>query len=59
MSEGVLKGFLEIPQAVEIINNCGLSRKTEIKKMLNMAHRNGIIVDVVNKIPIREDSRKQ
>ena len=59
MSEGVLKGFLEIPQAVEIINNCGLSSKTDSKKILKMARRNDISSDVANKIPVREDERKQ
>ena len=54
MSEGVLKGFLEIPQAVEIINNCGLSSKMEIKNMLKMAYRDDISVNTLNKIIIRE-----
>ena len=59
MSEEVLKALLEIPQVVEIINKCGLSSKTEIKRIMKMAHINDISVDVVNKIQIREDDRKK
>ena len=59
MSEKGLKALLEIPQVVEIINNCGLSSKTDSKKILKMARRNDISSDVANKIPVREDGRKQ
>ena len=59
MSKEGIKALLEIPQVVDIIKECGFSSKTEIKKMLNMARRNDISVDVVNKTPIREDGRKQ
>ena len=51
--------MLEIPQLVEIIKKWGLSSKTEIHKNLNMARRNDIIVNVINKIPIREDGIKK
>ena len=50
---------MEIPQVVDIIKECGLSSKTEIKNMQNMSQRNDISVDVVNKAPIREDGKKQ
>ena len=59
MSEELLKALLEIPQVVEIINNCGLGIKTEIKKILKIARKNDISVDVVNNIAIREDGRKK
>ena len=36
-----------------------MSSKTDIKKMMNMARRNDIIVDVVNKIPIRKDEKNK
>ena len=45
MSEEGLTALYEIPQVVNIINKCGLSSKTEIKKMLKMARRNDIGVD--------------
>ena len=51
--------MLDIPQVVDIIKKWGLSSKTDIKKMLNMAQRNEISVDLVNMIPIREDGRKK
>ena len=51
--------MLDIPQIVGIIKKFGLSSKTEIKKMLNMARRNEINVDVVNNIPSREDGRNK
>ena len=59
MSEELLKALLEIPQVAEIINNCGLGIKTEIKKILKIARKNDISVDVVNNIAIREDGRKK
>ena len=59
MNEEGIKALLEIPQVVDIIKECGLSSKTEIKNMQNMSQRNDISVDVVNKNPIREDGRKQ
>ena len=51
--------MLEIPQVVEIMKKCGLSSKTEINNMLNMARRNDTSVGVITKIPIREDWRKK
>ena len=48
-----------IPQVVEIIKKCVLSSKTDIKKMMNMEWRNDVIVNVVNKIPIREDEKNK
>ena len=59
MIEEGLKYLLEIPQLVEIINKGGFSSKTYIKKMTKTARRNDIIVDAINNIPIREDSRKK
>ena len=59
MSEEGLKALLQIPQVFEIIKKCGIISKTEIKKMLNMARRNDISSDVVNKIPIMEYGRKK
>ena len=59
MSKEGLRDLLEIPQVVDIIKKCGLISKTEIKSMLTMARRNDISVNVVDKIPIREDGRKQ
>ena len=58
MSEEGFKDLLEIPQRVEIVKKCGLIIKTEIDNMLNIAHRNDTIADVVNIITIREDGRK-
>ena len=59
MNEEGLKALLDIPQVVEIIKKYGLSIKTKIKKMLNMAWINDIRVNVVNKIPMREYGRKK
>ena len=59
MSKEGIKALLEKPQVVDIIKKCGLSINTYIKKMLKIARINYIIVDVVNKIPIREDGRKK
>ena len=59
MCEEGLEALLEIPQVVEIIKKWGLVRRTDIKKMLNMAQRHGINVDVVNEIPIREYGRNK
>ena len=39
MREEGLKVLLEIPQLFEIINNCGLSNKADIKKMLDKGHQ--------------------
>ena len=46
--------MFEIQEVFEIINKYGLSRKTEINKILNMAQINCISLDVVTKISIRE-----
>ena len=54
MREEGLTPLLEISQVVEIINNCGLSSKMEIKNMLKMAYRDDISVNTLNKIIIRE-----
>ena len=59
MRREVLKTLLEIMQVVEIISKCGLSSNMAIKKMPDMAWRNGTNVDVVNNIPIREDCRNK
>ena len=59
MRREVLKTLLEIMQAVEIISKCGLSSNMAIKKMPDMAWRNGTNVDVVNNIPSREDGRNK
>ena len=59
MSKEGLKDLLYIPQLVEIIKKFFLSSKTDIKKMMNMARRNDIIVYVVNKIPIRKDEKNK
>ena len=54
-----LKDSLEIPQVVEITKNWGLISRRDITKMLNMAQRNDISVDVFNKITLREDGRNK
>ena len=59
MNEERIKNLLEIPQVVEIIKKFGLIIKTDVNNILNMACINDISVDLVNKIQIREDGRKQ
>ena len=59
MNEEGIMDLLEITQVVEIIKRCGMSRKTQTKKMLNMLWKHDISIDVVNKIPISEDGRKE
>ena len=59
MSKEGLKYFLDIPQVVDIIKKWSLIINADINKMLNMSWRNYIGVDVVNKIPIREDGRNK
>ena len=59
MSKEGLKYFLDIPQVVDIIKKWSLIINMDINKMLNMSWRNYIGVDVVNKIPIREDGRNK
>ena len=59
MSKEVLKYLLDIPQVVEKIKKCGLIIMMWIKNMLNMARRNDISVNAINKIPIREYVRKK
>ena len=54
-----LNVLLGKPQVVDIIKKFGLSIKTEIRKILKMAWRNDIKVNVFNKILIREDGRKR
>ena len=49
----------EITKLVHIIKKCGLSSKTEINNMPKMVRINNTSVDVVSKIPIKEDGRKQ
>ena len=51
--------MLEIPQVVGVINNWGLGSKTCTNKIPNMGGINYISVDVVNKIPIKEDGTKK
>ena len=59
MRKEVTKALLETTQVVQIINKCGPSIKEEIKKMLNMAWRSYSSFDVVSKIQMMEDGRKQ
>ena len=54
MSKKLLKDLLEITQVVQIIKKWSLSSKTDIKNIPNMAWRNDISVNIVNKISIRE-----
>ena len=50
---------MDITQVFEKINKWGFSSKAKIKKILNMSRRNYISVNVVNKVPIREDGRNK
>ena len=50
---------MEITQFVEIIKRWGLSSRTEIKNMPNMAQRHDISVDIFNGTPIREYGRNK
>ena len=59
MNKKLLKYLLEITQVVQIIKKWSLSSKTDIKNIPNMAWRNDISVNNINKIPIREDVRKK
>ena len=54
MNKKLLKYLLEITQVVQIIKKWSLSSKTDIKNIPNMAWRNDISVNIVNKISIRE-----
>ena len=53
MSEVGLNALLEILKVVYIVKKCGFSRKMKIKKIFNMAQRNDISFNAVNKIQIR------
>ena len=55
MCEEEIKALLYIPQLVEIIKKWGLSSRAKIQKMMNMARRYDISVDVVNENQISED----
>ena len=59
MCEEGIKVLVEIPQVVEIFNEWDLSIRTDIEKMLKMAQKHNISVEVANKIPIRSDLRKK
>ena len=49
--------LFEIPGVVVIINKWGLIIRIAIYNMVKMERRNDIGVDVVNKLPIREDGK--
>ena len=59
MSKERPEDLLEIPEVIEITKKWGFVINMDINKMLKTARINDIIVDVVNKIPIREDGRKK
>ena len=55
----VLKDFFDMPQVVDTTKRWWLSIMKEIKKMLKMAQRNEISVNVFKNIPIRKDGRNK
>ena len=59
MRKELIEELLNIHEVVGIIKNWVLSRMSEIDHMVNMAHRNDIILDVVNNLPIMQDERKK
>ena len=59
MSKERPEDLLKIPEVIEITKKWGFIINMDINKMLKTARINDIIVDVVNKIPIREDGRKK
>ena len=55
MCEDVIEALFEINEVARIIIKWGLISRAYIDNMMNMVHMKYIYVDVVNKLPIRED----